>query len=56
MSDGLFVSGNMTKADLRRECSRLFSSNTIKDSGDMLDIYSEFLFRNQVEKIRGCAH
>ena len=29
---------------LRKECSRLFRCETINDSYDLLDIYSEFLF------------
>lgn len=34
----------MTKEELRKECTRLFSCKTIKDSYDLLDIYAECLF------------
>ncbi len=34
----------MTKEELRKECARLFMCDTIADSIDLLDIYSEFLF------------
>lgn len=35
----------MTKEKLRNECSRLFACKTIADSIDLLEIYSEFLFK-----------
>lgn len=35
----------MTKEELRNECTRLIRCETLKDSYDLLDIYTEFLFR-----------
>ena len=35
----------MTKEELRNECTRLIKCKTIKDSHDLIDIYTEFFFR-----------
>ncbi len=35
----------MDKENLRNECSRLFKVNTLDDCIDLLDVYSEFLFK-----------
>lgn len=49
----------MTKDELRKECSRLFLCNTINDSYDLIDIYSEYLFQviinHQHDKVKSKA-
>lgn len=36
---------NMTKEQLRKECSKLFACKTLSDSDELLNIYAEFLFK-----------